>query len=103
MSVALKAVAWAWRFTQTVKKLPGTLETGELWLPTVQSNGESLYCLYAKIFVLILICELSIWKFCDLHTLWPKICDNFRLIALKLTHVDLFQDKGKKSNNSLVL
>ena len=50
MSVALKAVAWAWRFTQTVKQLPGTLET-----------GESFYCLYGKNFVLILICELSIW------------------------------------------
>jgi len=36
MSVALKAVAWAWRFTQTVKRLPGTLDTGELQFPGVQ-------------------------------------------------------------------
>ena len=74
MTVALKAVAWAWRFTQTVKQLPGTLETGESQLPgtldtgesrlpAVQSTGESFYCLYDKNFVLILICELSIWNF----------------------------------------
>ena len=74
MPVALKAVAWAWRFTQTVKRLTGTLETGELQLPGtldtgesrlpgVQSTGESFYCLYDKNFVLILICELSIWNF----------------------------------------
>ena len=77
MSVALKAVAWAWRFTQTVKWLPGTLETGESQLPGtldtgesqlpgiqgIQSTWESFYCLYDKNFVLILICELSIWNF----------------------------------------
>ena len=51
MSDALKAVAWAWRFTQTVKRLAGFqgtgewrllghLEPGELWLPGVQSTGE---------------------------------------------------------------
>ena len=50
MSVALKAVAWAWRFTQTEKRLPG-----------VQSTGESFYRLYDKNFVLILICELGIY------------------------------------------
>ena len=52
-------------------------------LPGVQSTGESFYCLYDKNFVLILICELSIWsdfliwsdliftdfrKLCDLHS-----------------------------------
>jgi len=74
MSVALKAVAWAWRFTQTVKRLPsfqgtgelrlpGPLEPGESRLPGVQSTGEWFNCLYDKNFVLILICELSIWKF----------------------------------------
>jgi hypothetical protein len=41
MSVALKAVAWAWRFTQTVKRLPGTLEIGELQLPGTLDTGES--------------------------------------------------------------
>ena len=69
MSVALKAVAWARRFTKTVKRLPGTLETGESQLPGtldtgesqlpgVQSTGESFFCLYDKNFMLILICEL---------------------------------------------
>jgi len=29
MSVALKGVAWAWRFTQTVKQLPGTYNNFE--------------------------------------------------------------------------
>ena len=74
MSVALKAVAWAWRLTQTVKqlagfqgtgklRLPGPLEPGESWLPGVQSTGESFYCLFDNNFVLILICELSILNF----------------------------------------
>jgi len=60
MSVALKAVAWAWRFTQTVKtldgfqgtgesRLPSPLEPGESWLPGVQSTGELFYCLYENI------------------------------------------------------
>ena len=99
MSVALRAVAWAWRFKQSVKWLtsfqgtwelwlPGPLEPGELQLPGVQSTKELFYCLYDKNFVLILICELSIW--------------NFRLIALKLTYVDLCQDQGKKGNDSPV-
>jgi len=46
MSVALKEVEWAWRFTQTVKQLasfqgtselqlPGPLDPGESWLPSV--------------------------------------------------------------------
>ena len=41
MSVALKAVAWAGRFTQTVKQLPGTLETRELQLPGTLDTRES--------------------------------------------------------------
>jgi len=40
MSVALKAVARAWRFTQTEKRLTGFQGTGELLLPGVQSTGE---------------------------------------------------------------
>jgi len=59
MSVALKAVAWAWRFTQTAKRLtgfqgtrksqlPGPLEPGTLQLPRVQSTGKSFYCLDEK-------------------------------------------------------
>ena len=74
MSVALKAVAWAWKFTQTVKRLAGfhgtsklqlpvPLEPSESWLPSVQSTGKLFYCLYDKNFVPILICELSIWNF----------------------------------------
>ena len=73
MSVAYKAVAWAWRFTQTGKqltgfqgtgksRLPGPLEPDKSQLPSVQSTGESFSCLCDKNFVLILICELSIWK-----------------------------------------
>jgi len=31
--------------------------------PRCPSTGESFYCLYDKNFVLILICELSIWNF----------------------------------------
>jgi len=69
MSFALKAVAWAWRFTQTVKRLDGfqgtresrllgPLEPGKLELPGVQSTSESFYSLYDKNFVLLLICEL---------------------------------------------
>jgi len=34
--------------------------------------------------------------------MWPTICTNFRLIASKLTNVDLCQDQGKKNNDSLV-
>ena len=60
MSVALKAVAWAWRFTQTEKqlagfqgtgesRLPGPLEPGELQLPGVQSTGKSFKFFYEKI------------------------------------------------------
>jgi len=60
MSVALEAVAWAWRFTQIVKQLtsfqgtgesqlPGVQSTGELRLPGVQSTGDSFYCLNEKI------------------------------------------------------
>jgi len=41
MSVALKAVAWVWRFTKTVKRLPGTLETGESQLPGTLDTWES--------------------------------------------------------------
>jgi len=57
-------------------QLPGTLETGESWLPGFQSTWESLYCLCEKI-VLISNCVLSIWNFyrllvtlhvCDLHS-----------------------------------
>ena len=73
MSVALNAVAWAWRFTQTVKRLagfqgtgesrlPSPLEPGESWLPSVQSTVGRLLFVW-KNFVLILICELSIWNF----------------------------------------
>jgi len=81
MSAALKAEAWAWRFTQTVKwlagfqdtsesRLPGPLEPGELWLPSVQSTGESFYCLYDKNFMLILNCELSSDIFTDFRKLF---------------------------------
>ena len=66
MTVAVKAVGWAWRFTQTVKRLagfqgtgesrlPGPLEPDESWLPGVQSTGKSFYCLHDKNFVLTLI------------------------------------------------
>ena len=66
MSVSIKAEAWAWRFTQTIKQLtrvqntsesrlantleilklvsrnsPVTLETGKLKLPVTLENGES--------------------------------------------------------------
>jgi len=65
MSVALKAVAWAWRFTQTVKwlasfqgtgelRLPGHLVPGKSQLPSVQSTGELFNCFYDKNFLLIL-------------------------------------------------
>ena len=42
MSVDLKAVALAWRFTQTVKQLPGFQGTGELRLAVgTMETGES--------------------------------------------------------------
>ena len=40
MTVALKAVAWALRFTQTKKRLAGFQGTGELWLPGPLEPGE---------------------------------------------------------------
>ena len=43
----------------------------------------------------------------EIFTDFRKLCDlqstiNFRLIALKLTYVDLCQDQGKKGNDSPV-
>ena len=82
MRVALKAVAWAWRFTQTVKQLAGfqgtgqlrllgPLEPGESWLPGIQSTGKSFYCLHDKNFVLILFVSFQSENFTD----FIKLCD----------------------------
>ena len=65
MSVALMAESWAWRFTQTVKRLTsfqstgelqlsGTVETGKflplanVWFPGTLEIGKSFYCLCEK-------------------------------------------------------
>jgi len=43
MSVTLKAVTWAWRFTQTVKWLAGFQSNGELWLGGTLETGKSQF------------------------------------------------------------
>ena len=62
MSVALKALGLkVYTNCKTTHRFP--LEPGESRLPGVQSTGKLFYCLYDKIFLLILIYELSIWNF----------------------------------------
>jgi len=63
MSFALKAVAWAWRFTEAVKPLAGFQGTGQLQLPGPLEPSE-LQLPGVQKFVLILIWELSISYFC---------------------------------------
>ena len=84
MSVALKAVAWAWWFAQTVKwlasfqgtctgelRLPSPLEPGELRLSGVQSTYRQVVLLF-------------VWqKFCADLNLWAinmkfsQVLDNY--------------------------
>ena len=94
MSVALKAVAWAWRFTQTVKqlasfqgtgesRLPGPLEPGESQLPSVQSTGESFYCLYEKIHA-----DLNLWA---INLKFWQILENYVTYNLWKFQIDCFK------------
>jgi len=73
MSVALKAVALAWRFPQTVKwlasfqgtgelRLAGTLETGKSQLPGTLETGESRLHGTLETVEFLDFHQLSIWN-----------------------------------------
>ena len=77
MSVALKAVAWAWRFTQTVKRLPGTLETGELQLPGTLDTGDSPVSKYRGVVLLFV---------------WQKFRADLNLWAINLKFLQILEN-----------
>ena len=80
MSVTLKAVAWAWRFTTTVKRLAGFQGTGKLWLPgplepresrlpRVQCTGKSFFCWMKRIRA-----DLNLWA---INLTFVQILENY--------------------------
>ena len=77
MSVALKAVAWARRFSQTVKRLTGFQSTGESWLASFQSTGESQLACFQSTGEFLNFYKCATRRYLGVATFYSIICIQF--------------------------